>query len=309
MVSSQVAWASGSQNTFLRTTDGGASWMAGRVGVADQLDFRDVEAFSADTALLLSAGQPARVYRTDDGGESWTECYEDPSPTSFFDAMDFWDDQHGIAFSDPVHGAPHLIETDDGGKNWRVISVNALPRTEEKEAGFAASGTCLAVAGDQHVWIGTGGAVARVFCSADRGQSWSVQSTPLLSGGPSKGVFSVAFFDDEIGIVAGGDFLEPEGMGANIALTRDGGNHWKLVPDSGLSGFRSCVAYVPGTNGRIVVAVGTSGTDVSFDGGETWKSTGDVGYNAVSFSSRDGAGFAVGAEGRLARFVPVADLD
>src|ERR1051325_124142 len=65
-VNAKVVWASGTKGTFLRTTDGGATWQVGAVPGAEQLDFRDVEAFDADNAFLLSIGNGAssRIYQT-----------------------------------------------------------------------------------------------------------------------------------------------------------------------------------------------------------------------------------------------------
>src|SRR5438105_3981862 len=52
VVSSSVAWVSGTKGTFARTADGGKTWSAGRVAGAEALDFRDVEAFGDATAYL-----------------------------------------------------------------------------------------------------------------------------------------------------------------------------------------------------------------------------------------------------------------
>ena len=53
VVSEKIVWASGTGGTFLKTTDGGKTWTVGKVPDAEKLDFRDVEAFDADTAYLL----------------------------------------------------------------------------------------------------------------------------------------------------------------------------------------------------------------------------------------------------------------
>ena len=55
-VSSTVAWASGAGGTVLRTTDGGRTWQRRAVPGADALDFRDVDALGATTAVALSIG-------------------------------------------------------------------------------------------------------------------------------------------------------------------------------------------------------------------------------------------------------------
>ena len=299
-VSGSIAWASGAKGTWLRTIDGGTSWEGGVVRGAEALDFRDIHAFDERTAAVLSAGLPAKVYRTVDAGESWSACYSSSKPGVFFDAMAFWDDRNGIAFSDPVDGSLLIIRTSDAGRSWRAIPPRDAPAVRPGEAGFAASGTCLAVWGTRDVWIGLGGSAARVFHSRDRGLTWSVADTPITSGNPSSGIFSIAFRDATHGVAVGGDYQRGERGERNTARTQDGGESWQSLQSSAPHGYRSCVAYVPARSTPTLVAVGTTGSDYSTDDGLTWRSFDARGYDAVGFA-RDGAGFAVGADGRVAR--------
>jgi photosystem II stability/assembly factor-like uncharacterized protein len=301
-VDGRVAWASGSGGTFVRTTDGGRTWRAGVVPGAASLDFRDVHAFDAQRALLLSAGRPARMYLTEDGGASFVEVFADDRDGVFFDALAFGDAAHGVAFSDPVGGAFVIVHTDDGGRSWRALPAKALPPPRDGEAGFAASGTCVAMHGATRIWIGTGGAVARVLHSDDGGATWRAQQTPLRAGAPSAGIFSLAFRDARIGIAVGGDYRQPERSGGHAARTEDGGATWQAI-EPGPRGFRSCVAHVPGEGSRTWVAVGTGGADISRDDGRTWQPIGDVGYHAAAFAPGGGVGWTVGADGRVARLV------
>src|SRR5919202_89425 len=103
-VSADVAWASGDRGTYLRTTDGGQTWQAQTVPGAEELDFRDVDAFDAATAYLLAigTGEKSRIYKTTDGGRSWALQFQNTRAAAFFDCMSFWDAQHGVAISDPV---------------------------------------------------------------------------------------------------------------------------------------------------------------------------------------------------------------
>ena len=73
-VSDSVAWASGSLGTVLRTTNGGATWQSVGPPGTSALQFRDIEAFDADNAVILSIGNgtDSRVYVTSDGGATWT---------------------------------------------------------------------------------------------------------------------------------------------------------------------------------------------------------------------------------------------
>jgi photosystem II stability/assembly factor-like uncharacterized protein len=299
VVSPTVAWASGQRGTVLHTTNGGVLWTVDTVPGAASLDLRSVAAPSALTAFAMSIGDSSRIFRTTDGGRTWTLRFVSLRKGSFFDAIRFWDAKHGIAVSDPVDGHFLLVTTSDGGDTWQDAPVDRMPNALANEGAFAASGSCLTVYGSSDVWFVTGGAtVARVFHSSDRGRSWTVSDAPIRAGTASEGVFSVAFRDATHGAITGGDYQKPTLGGRNLALTTDAGRTWTLVDSaSSPSGFRSAVAYVPGTAGRKLVAVGISGTDVSHDGGRTWEASDSVGYNSIQFGGT--TGYVVGPKGRV----------
>ena len=307
-VSSTVAWASGERGTYARTTDGGRTWAVGTVPDASELDFRDVDAFDANTAYLLSIGEgdKSRIYKTTDGGAHWTLQFKSAQPTAFFDAMAFWDRDHGIAMSDPVNGRFLAITTSDGGATWRETPAAGMPPALEGEGGFAASGTCIAVYGTKNVWFGTGGTSgARVFRSTDRGRTWKVATTTILSG-KSAGIFSVAFRDARNGVVVGGDYTKERESKQNAATTRDGGKTWTTINSAQPGGYRSCVAYVRDGTRRapVLIAVGPSGSDYSTDQGASWNSFSAEGFHTASFAGNaSGAGWAAGEQGRLAKYV------
>jgi photosystem II stability/assembly factor-like uncharacterized protein len=186
--------------------------------------------------------------------------------------------------------------TTDGGANWKPLAAKTLPPALSGEGAFAASGTCLVTFGDTDVWFATGGAkTARVFHSKDRGQSWEVCETPIVAGAESAGIFSIAFRDQQHGLIVGGDYRKPNDSGATAAITSDGGRTWTLL-DKRLP-FRSGVAW---SKDRWV-AVGTSGSHVSQDNGNTWTVLDRENYNSVGFTPT-GEGWAVGPKGRIAKF-------
>jgi len=298
VVSPKVAWVSGTKGTYARTIDSGKTWTVGMVPDAEKLDFRDVEAFGEETAYLLSAGpgDASRIYKTTDGGKSWTKQFQSKEAGSFFDAMAFWDEKNGITLGDPVDGRFQLIATDDGGANWKPLASKNLPPSLPNEGAFAASGTCLVTFGKDDVWFATGGApVARVFHSGDRGRTWEVSDTPIMASVPSAGIFSFAFRDKKNGIIVGGDYRKPSDVGATAAVTADGGKTWKLL-DKRLP-YRSAVAWAKDR----WIAVGTSGSHASMDSGDTWKLLDRENYNSVAFALA-GEGWTVGPKGRIARF-------
>jgi photosystem II stability/assembly factor-like uncharacterized protein len=308
VVNDRVGWASGSRNTFARTTDGGSTWEVGTVPEDEVLDFRDVQALDADTAYLLSigAGSKSRIYKTTDGGKNWALQFANARPQAFFDAFAFWDAHRGIAVSDPVDGRFIIIRTEDGGAHWVEVPPDKLPTALPGEGVFAASGTTITVNGSRNVWFATGGAErARVFRSTDGGLTWSVVATPVIAGLASTGIFSIAFKDARNGIIVGGDYRKEEEAKDNIALTADGGRTWTPPPDSRPGGFRSCVGYLPGTGGKALVATGPAGTDYSLDGGVHWVKYDTQGFHVLACAGYGTGAWAAGARGRIAKFTPL----
>ncbi|PYX31914.1 MAG: glycosyl hydrolase [Acidobacteria bacterium] len=254
-VSRKIAWVSGTHGTYLRTTDG-QTWVSAQVPGAESLDFRAVVAFS-DDAFLMSAGPggQSRIYRTSDAGEHWQLQLTSTNPKGFFDSMVFWDKTHGIVLGDPIPDESgrlkfELLLTDDG-QTWHQLPPANLPPALEGEGAFAASNTCIAIlpgvsvaaaTPDPNIWFATGGKVARVFHSPDRGQTWQVINTPILHGPDSAGIFSIAFRDATHGVIAGGDYKHPDKDGPNLAFTEDGGKTWSLSQIHPQAYF-SAVAY------------------------------------------------------------------
>lgn len=303
-VNQSIAWASGEHGTYTRTVDGGKTWITNHVPGAEALDFRDVDAFSRDTAYLLAIGEgeKSRIYKTTDGGLNWTLQFKNSRPTAFFDAMAFWDSEHGIAVSDPVDGRFVIITTIDGGATWKEMPTKGMPLALEGEGAFAASGTCIAVQGKRDVWFGTGGPNgARVFRSQDGGRNWTVTTTPLTSG-KTAGIFSVLFQDSRHGVIVGGDYTKEHEVGNNVAWTSDGGKSWQLAETKRPNGYRSGVALAHDSKGRNLIAVGPSGSDFSVSDGKSWRILGEEGFHSVSFAPRSNVGWAVGESGRIAKY-------
>ncbi|MEV0618688.1 oxidoreductase [Nonomuraea sp. NPDC050404] len=302
-VSRDVVWASGSGGTVLRTVDGGRSWQNVSPPDTTALQFRDIEAFDADRAVALSIGEGAdsRVYRTEDGGRTWTETFRNDEPRAFYDCMAFFDRRHGLAMSDPVDGRFRILATDDGGRSWRVLPPDGMPRALPGEAGFAASGQCLVVAGGRDAWLASGGAErARVFHSADRGRTWTVADTPIPAGDPARGVFGLAFRDRHRGIAVGGDYRPEQQSPSAGAVSRDGGASWQPAA-APPPAYRSGVAWLP----RLpfaAIAVGPSGSDVSWSGGRSWETFDGGSFDTVT-CARDRSCWASGEQGRVAKLL------
>jgi len=303
VASNSIIWASGTHGTYLRSTDGGHSWQAAQLPGAEALDFRDVEAFNANLAYLLSAGpgEQSRIYKTTDGGHSWSLQFINKDPEGFFDCMAFWNPDRGIAVGDPVNGKFKVTTTEDGGKNWTPVARDALPSASAGEGAFAASGSCIAAQGTSNVWFATGGAAARVFHSGDSGKTWTVTNTPIIRGNDSSGIFSIAFRDAIHGVIAGGDYKQPEKNGANLAFTDDGGLTWKLAPVSPQWYF-SAIAFDPARHGWAIFALGSA--HAAYANGisdKFWQKVWDLNLNAVNFYA-PGKAVAVGPKGLIVTF-------
>lgn len=303
--SERVVWVSGARGAVARSADGGATWQLASVPGADSLDFRDIEAFDARTAFVLSIGNGAqsRIHRTTDGGATWTLQFTNPDTSAFYDCFAFWDARRGIAMSDPVDGRFRILATSDSGATWTALPAAASPAALAGEAGFAASGTCVATAPGGRAWIVTGGGpAARALRTSDFGQTWSAAEIgPVAAGAAPRGAFSIAAGESGALVVTGGNYELPDDPTANVALSHDGGATWQAPTGRAPAGYRSGVVIVPGTAGRAAIAVGTSGTDLSVDGGNSWAKVDTLALNAAVFASPR-TGWAVGPRGVVARW-------
>ena len=258
-------------------------------------DFRDIEGFSSEEAIILSAGSPGLIYKTIDGGKNWQLVYEDNRPEIFFDAMDFWDSKSGIAFSDAIEGHIVIISTKDNGASWQTLPApEALPG----EGGFAASGTCLTTVGDAMVWIALGTPKSRVIYSTNRGKTWDVFNTPMAQDLAGAGIFSLAFSSAEYGIAVGGNYLQPNDSTKVISYTENGGKTWRLIKNSGVNSYKSAIANIRGTENWL--CAGPTGVNFSSDNGKNWQIVDTTAYHTIEVL-KNRTGWLSGADGKIAR--------
>ncbi len=293
VVNERVIWASGTDGTVIRTIDGGKKWDVIQVPDAAKLDFRDIEAFDANTAYILSIGngESSRIYKTTDGGKTWKEQFRNKNEKAFYDALACWDhSENCMAVSDPVDGK-YVFIRNYGGDTWHVIESPNPATAKEGQAAFAASGTILMTTSMHHAAIlATGGSASDVFMTNSNGLSWESFKTPIISGTPGSGIFSIDMREGN-GVIVGGNYEKPNEAKDNLAFTKDGGETWAL--GTGLSGYRSGVAYI---DKKTIIAVGTNGTDISRDSGKSWTKVGVENLNAVAAQGKK-AVWAVGPKG------------
>ncbi|KAL2210001.1 oxidoreductase [Sarocladium strictum] len=300
-VSDKVAWVAGSRATVLRTVNGGDTWESVGPSLPDEdaaLEFRDVQAFSADKAIVLSIGEgtDSRMYLTTDGGKSWTLVFQNDEPAAFYNCLDFESRTRGLAVSDPVDGKFRLVETTDGGETWEVVDSSGMPDAWPGEYQFSASGTCLSTASGR--WhIASGGLDPGRVWSSDDGYHWTAKNASI-AGNESGGVFSVQFRSKRHGIALGGDFEDPAGSNRNAALSLDGGRTWKSARKLP-SGYRSGSTFLP-VLPNVAFAVGPTGSDWSIDGGYTWHGFDNGSFHAVE-CVKPWACWASGESGRVAK--------
>ncbi|MBS4064400.1 MAG: oxidoreductase [Chitinophagaceae bacterium] len=292
VVNDKVVWFSGSNGTVGRSLNGGDSiqWM--KVTGLEKRDFRDIEAFDANTAIIIAIDTPALILKTMDGGTTWRIVYEDKRPGMFLDAMEFWNINSGIVVGDPIDGKVFIARTFDGGNTWRGLPEAYYPVVEKGEAMFAASGTNVTKFNKQEAVFVTGGKLSRLFVRDEK------IVLPIVQGEDFTGANSIAVYDEKNIIVVGGDFSKDTSRYKNCVLTKDKGKTF-IVPQTPPFGYRSCVTNI---SKKQLITCGTSGVDVSEDGGLNWRNISSAGFHVVQKAKKGKTVFLAGRN-KVARLV------
>jgi hypothetical protein len=302
-----VAWASGTEGTVLRTEDGGYLWQTCATPPgAEKLDFRGIQAFDENTAIVMSSGKGdlSRLYKTTDGGRTWKLLFTNPDKEGFWDAVyvrpgfDGWKAPQGtgaspnvgILIGDPVDGRFALFRSENNLLNrwFRMTSLDRAPSLRfptphtTSESLFAASNSILMGDETSTLRFVTGGDKGAYFYSTKwhlhalfdyATASFMTKRLPLTSG-VSAGAFSFAA-DHDCNlrpvcslVVVGGDYKKPDDPIGTSARSNDDGDHWTAA-QTPPHGYRSAVAYDPTT--KTWITVGPNGTDISHDDGRNWS--------------------------------------
>lgn len=289
VVSPAVIWASGSHGTVGKSLDSGRSWKWATIKGFEQTDFRDIEAFDATSAVIMGTGDPAQILRTSDGGETWKLVFNMSKPGIFLDALEFWNEQSGIAVGDPLNGKLFMLRTFDGGFHWQPLPEGNLPLADSGEALFASSGTNIRKLNKQEAVFVTGGLKSRFFFRN------SSVALPLTQGIESTGANSLAVKGGRTLVVVGGDYMKAQDTTGNCAYSKNGGLHWQK-PIQAPRGYRSCVEHV---KKNLWICCGINGTDISNDDGVNWKPLSDEGFHVCRKSKTGSAVFFAGATGKI----------
>lgn len=234
-----------------------------------KLEFRSI-AQTSSSIFIANVGNPAFIYKFSKDLQQKELVYEEHNEKVFYDSMQFWNDQEGIAIGDPIENCFCMLITRNGGATWTKVTCSNLPDLAEGEAAFAASNTNIVIKGGK-TWIVSGGKKARVFFSSDKGKTWSVNNSPVIQGEAMTGIFTADFYNEKIGFIAGGNYEKPNQNFGNKALTTNGGKTWDLVSENQGFGYASCVQFVPDSKGEQLVSVGANGIYYSSDKGNSWK--------------------------------------
>ncbi|MEO6522861.1 MAG: YCF48-related protein [Mucilaginibacter sp.] len=302
VVSDKIAWVSGSKGHVASTKDGGRTWNWQQVKGFETSDFRDIEAFSAKEAVIMSSGTPALILKTIDGGLSWQLKYHNRDTSVFFDAMDF-KSKYGCVMGDPINGHFVIFETFDMGTTWKQRDITKTPTGRSGEAAFAASGTCFIInksglLNNNQLMMVSGGSYSNLIFALSTDKKWVQQALPVTHGISSAGAFSVAA-DGKHWVVVGGDYTHDQRTDSTACWSDNAGKTWKISKTT--PGFQSCVEYISGSK---YLSTGTSGTWYSKDGGTTWAKIDANSFNVCSKAKSGKLVLMVGNNGRIGTYTP-----
>ena len=268
-----TCWFAGSKNKFGYTNDYGKTWKDNVIKYDTfNLEFRSISV-TTNSIFIFSVGSPALLFKIDKKTLNYKLVYKETNEKAFYDSMQFWDDENGIAVGDPTANCMSIVLTKDGGNSWNKIACENLPLAIEGEAAFAASNTNISLV-DQKAFIATGGKEANILVGTEYGKSWEKYKTPIIQGEKMTGIFSIDNLSMDTAIIAGGDWSAKQKIKKAMAITKDGGINWQLKENN--PGYISCVQFIPKT--KSLVASSTTGIYYSEDLAESWVKISDEGY-------------------------------
>ncbi|MEN0057106.1 MAG: YCF48-related protein [Mucilaginibacter sp.] len=293
VLNDKTAWLSGSNGYVAITNNGGKTWEWQQIKGYEKSEFRDIEAFSDREATTMSSGTPAIILKTIDGGKTWQEKYRKVDSAYFFDAMDFVDKQHGYILGDPINNKFLLLETKDSGETW--ANANNQPNALPGEAAFAASGTCLR-SNNGYLYIVSGGKTSRIVTLQPDNNVWEYNSLPIINGKASQGAFSIAIGKNEK-IIVGGDYQDDKKTDSVAAFQTDAQTTVFNNPHRGPAGYQSSVEYI---KNNTYLSTGTSGTNITVDGGKTWSKIDATSFNVCAKAKHGKLILLAGNNGKIA---------
>ena len=222
VVDRQTAWmtavyslgASDLPIKVLRTLDGGVSWQGFEVWEAKSSSSRDIVGRSNSEAWITTgngkAGAANGLFKTTDGGKSWSCAFDHLAGSGF---LRFYDDMR-------LHAQSKLSfitgRSGDGGMSWKT---DTLQRQKEEE--ILTFGNKMACIVGDTLWAGT--LLGRVMRCTNYGENCLFLPATGLSDCAE--AFAIAFNDHLNGMLF---FFAKDGAG-KFAKTTDGGSNWKVL--------------------------------------------------------------------------------
>ncbi|MFY7965288.1 MAG: WD40/YVTN/BNR-like repeat-containing protein [Chitinophagaceae bacterium] len=290
VVDDNIIWASGSNGMIAKSTNGGNSFTWIQVPNFEKRDFRDIEAFDSNTAIIIAIAEPAQILKTIDGGKNWKIVFTDSTKGMFLDAISFYDDRNGIVVGDPINNVVFITTTTDGGNTWKKSNQN-LPILYSGEAFFASSGSNIIYQKKKTLFV-SGGKKSNLYFNNKK------YELPIVQGLESTGANSIAAYKNQA-IIVGGDFAKDSSTTNNCVLV-DLKTMKFTKPITAPNGYRSCVVYLDEIT---VISCGLNGIDISKDGGLNWSSFSREGFHVVAKAKKGNTFFLAGSKGRIAKFV------
>lgn len=291
VLNDNIIWTSGSGGTVGRSTDGGKTWEWNKVPGFEKREFRDIEAFDANTAIVIAIAEPGNILKTIDGGKTWKTVFTDTAKGVFMDALDFSDAKNGIVIGDPINGEVYLLTTKDGGDSWDNYKGKPI-KTSKGEAFFAASGTNIILHEKNKFTAVSGGIVSRLLTQDN------ATEMPMVKGQEATGAYSLAIYKDNA-VVVGGNYTSDTASQGNCVMFKISAPTVFRKPAIPPHGYRSGVEFI--TGGQLICC-GTSGVDVSNDLGMHWTLISKEGYNVVKRSNA-GRTVILAGDGKIAKLV------
>jgi photosystem II stability/assembly factor-like uncharacterized protein len=281
----EIVWAGTGENVsgrhvgfgdgVYRSLNGGKSWK--NMGLAKSehiarilVDPRDSDVvYVAAEGPLWSPGGDRGLYKTADGGQSWTCVLEiskdtgvasvefDPADPGTLYAAAYQRRRNVAAF---MGGGPEsgLYKTTDAGKTWRKLTVG-LPAGDMGKIGLAVSTLDPRVV---YATVEAGPEERGFYRSADKGESWEKRNS-YISGGTGPHYYQEIFADPNV-------FDRVYQMDPGLMATDDGGKTWRRVDEKNKHGDNHAMAFVKGDPGYILNG-SDGGVYETCDGAKTWR--------------------------------------
>jgi hypothetical protein len=289
VVNNKILWVSGSNGTVGKSIDSGINWKWMIVKNFEKTDFRDIEAFDENIAIIMGIAEPAYILKTIDGGENWKIVFENKTKGMFLDAMEFWNEQSGIVLGDPIDNKIFIARTFDGGNSWQNIPEKNYPIADSGEAFFASSGTNICALNNKEAVFVSGGLKSKLY-SRDK-----KIVLPIIQGSESTGANSIAVKNKNYMIVVGGDFNLKNDTTQNCVIVTNMGKQF-LPVTTPPHGYRSCVIYLNKSNW---ICCGLNGVDYTTDDGKNWQWISKENFNVCKKAKKGNAIYFAGRNGTI----------